>query len=196
MTRRLVVQEFLTLDGVMQGPGGPDEDRSGGFDLGGWEQQGEPDEVGGRFVMGGIEEATGLLIGRVTYDIWADYWPNHLDNPVGRIIDGYDRHVASRTLVEPLSWSGTNLISDDLPRRVAALKERGSGSIIVMGSGGLVQSLIEHDLIDEYRLLIHPIILGKGKKLFRDEAARASLRLVEAVTSPTGVVLATYVPAR
>jgi dihydrofolate reductase len=193
----VIVQEFLTLDGVMQGPGGADEDRSGGFDLGGWQlgyKPDQPDEVGRDYIMAGLEAASGLLLGRVTYAIFADYWPKNREGRVGEVMNGFDNYVVSRTLTEPLSWAGTHLIKEDAPSAIERLKKDDAGDMIVIGSGGLVQTLVENDLVDEFRLLIHPIVLGRGKRLFRDGLTPHNFRVADSVTTPTGIVLLTLKP--
>ena len=193
---RIVVSEFLTLDGVMQAPGGEDEDRSGGFEYGGW-QGPYFDDVGGKAVTEMMARTDGLLLGRKTYEIFAGYWPTATE--VGDIADRMNtlpKYVVSTTLDEPLAWQNSTLIKDDVPNRLAKLKEQPGGDLLVFGSGGLAQTLMEHDLIDEYRLMIHPIVLGSGKRLFRDGNPKAGLRLVDSFVSSTGTFIATYVPER
>ena len=193
--RKLIVGEFLSLDGVMQAPGGPDEDPSGGFEHGGWQQQ-YSDEAFGRFVTKGLETTGGLLLGRVTYEIFAGYWPSAPpDNPLAGIINALPKYVVSTTLREPLSWTNSTLIADDVPARIAQLKEEDGQDLRVIGSGGLAQTLMEHDLVDEYQLIIHPLILGDGKRLFREGNPKSALTLVDSTPSTTGVILARYVPA-
>jgi dihydrofolate reductase len=189
---KLLVQEFLTLDGVMQGPGGPDEDRSDGFDQGGWLMP-YGDAASGKFVRGGIDSAGAFLLGRKTYDIFASYWP-FADNDLAHTMNQTRKFVASRTLSEPLSWDNSTLIKGDAADAIARIKETEASDLLVFGSGGLVQTLIAKGLVDELRLLIHPLVLGKGKRLFRDAEAQARLRLADWVVTTTGVVLATYVP--
>ena len=193
--RKLIVGEFLSLDGVMQAPGGPDEDPSGGFEHGGWQQL-YSDEVFGSFVTKEFETTGGLLLGRVTYEIFAGYWPSApADNPLAGLINALPKYAVSTTLREPLSWTNSTLIADDVPARIARLKEEDGQDLRVIGSGQLAQTLIEHDLVDEYQLIIHPLILGSGKRLFREGNPKAALRLVECTPSTTGVVIARYVPA-
>jgi dihydrofolate reductase len=193
---RIVVSEYLTLDGVMQGPGDPNEDRSGGFDQGGW-QIPFFDDTFGAFVMGGFAETGGLLLGRRTWEIFAAFWPNQpADDPLAGTLNAVPKHVASTTLAEPLSWENSRLLGDDVPGAVRSLREGDGKDIQVIGSGELVQTLIEHDLVDEYRLMVHPLVLGSGKRLFRDAAASTRLRLVESTPTTTGVLLLTYAPAR
>lgn len=191
---KIIVSEFLTLDGVMQAPGDPNEDRSGGFDKGGW-QLAYFDDTFGEFVMGGFASAEAMLLGRLTYENFAAYWPNAAaDDPVADSMNGVRKYVASTTLSEPLAWQNSTLLKGDVAEEVANLRAAPGGDIQVIGSGALVQTLIEHDLVDEYRLMIHPLVLGKGKRLFRNENAQAKLRLVDSKPTSTGVLLLTYVP--
>jgi dihydrofolate reductase len=191
---KIVLSEFLTLDGVMQGPGGPDEDRSGGFDKGGW-QLGFADDTLGRFVRGGLTSAGGYLLGRRTYDIFAGYWPSQgADNAVAAPMNSKPKFVVSRTLREPLSWHNSTLINTDLATRVRELKSEAGHDIMVIGSGDLAQTLMADDLVDEYRLMVYPVVLGEGKRLFRDANATRRLRLTDSLATSTGVLLLTYVP--
>jgi dihydrofolate reductase len=193
---RIIVSEFLTLDGVMQAPGAPDEDRDGGFSHGGW-QLAHPDDRVGSYVMDGINAAGGLLLGRRTYDIFAGYWPNQpADDPIASIFNPMPKYVVSTTLREPLPWENSHLISDDVPGAVQHLRDGAGNDIQVIGSSELVQALVRHDLVDEYRLMVHPFVLGTGKRLFRAEAGDARLKLVASEATPTGVLLLTYVPER
>jgi dihydrofolate reductase len=187
----LVAGTFLTLDGVMQGPGGPDEDLSGGFDHGGW-SVGYWDEAMGEIITGWTARADALLLGRGTYEIFAAHWP-HVpeDDPVGAVLNRAPKYVASTTL-KTVEWNNSTLIEGDVPRAVAALKDGRSGEVQVHGSGGLLQTLIEHDLIDEYRLWTFPVLLGSGKRLFEAGTIPAGLELIESTTSSTGVVINRY----
>jgi dihydrofolate reductase len=192
---QIVVSEFLTLDGVMQGPGGADEDRSGGFDKGGW-QLGYGDEATGRFLFAAWDETDALLLGRRTYDIFAGYWPTVApDDRVGRLMNGFPKYVASTTLSEPLAWERSTLLNGDVPRAVADLRSGPGRQIQVIGSGELVQTLIQHGLVDRYQLMVYPLVLGTGKRLFRDGTAGTRLKLVESIPTSTGILLSTYVPA-
>ena len=191
---RIVLQEFLTLDGVMQGPGGPDEDRSDGFDKGGW-QLGHADGKLGKFVLDGLNGAAGYLLGRRTYDIFAGYWPNQAaDDVVAAPMNSKPKFVASRTLTEPLSWQNSTLISGDVVSGLRRLKADVDGEIVVIGSGDLAQTLMANDLVDAFRLMIYPVVLGEGKRLFRDADATKKVRLADSVTTSTGILLLTYVP--
>jgi dihydrofolate reductase len=192
--RKLVVAEGLTLDGVMQAPGDPDEDRSGGFDDGGW-QMPYFDEVAGEAVGKSMAETGAFLFGRRTYEIMASHWPNVPEGDMfADVLNGLPKYVASKTLQEPLAWANSNLLGQDLPTAIKDIKKEDGGNIVVLGSGNLVQTLIQHDLIDEYALMIHPLVLGTGKKLFEDGLAKVSLRLLDSMTTTTGVVFASYAP--
>jgi dihydrofolate reductase len=192
---KLVVAEFLSLDGVMQAPGDVDEDREGGFEHGGW-QRPYFDDVAGERIGGSMAQTGSFLFGRKTYENMAAFWPTQPDDdPFAKILNALPKYVASTTLSEPLSWEPSTLLQDDVPKAVAELKEGEGGNIVVLGSGGLVQTLYENDLVDEYSLMITPIVLGGGKKLFRELPMKA-LKLADSVTTSTGVVMATYVPER
>jgi dihydrofolate reductase len=193
--RKLVVSEFLTLDGVMQSPGYPDEDPSGGFEYGGW-QMPLMDEVAGADIMAGMAATDALLLGRVTYEIFAGYWPTaSADDPIADTINAFTKYAVSTTLREPLDWENSHLIGGDVPEEVGKLKQGTGKDIQVIGSGVLVQTLMEHDLVDEYRLMIYPLVLGKGKRLFREGSPKKSLRLSDSKISGNGVLIATYIPA-
>ena len=193
--RKLSVAEFVSLDGVMQAPGGEDEDREGGFQHGGW-QQPYFDDVGGERIGASMAQTGAFLFGRKTYEIFAGYWPTQPDDdPFAKILNGLPKYVASTTLTEPLAWEPSTLLHGDVAKAVAELKEGEGGAIVVLGSGGLVQTLYENDLVDEYALMINPIVLGSGKRLFRDVPMKP-LKLAESVTTSTGVLMATYVPDR
>jgi dihydrofolate reductase len=190
--RRLVVTEFLTLDGVMQAPGDPNEDRSGGFDQGGWQLKYFDDALGA-FVMEGLATTGGFLLGRTTYENFARHWPNQPDDdPLAGTFNSMPKHVVSTTLSEPLAWQNSSVITGDVPAAIAALKAGDGKEIQVIGSGELVQTLIEHDLVDEYRLMVHPIAMGKGKRLFREETGPTRLRLVDSKSTSTGVLILRY----
>jgi dihydrofolate reductase len=191
---RIVVSEFLTLDGVMQAPGDPDEDRSGGFDHGGW-QLAYFDDIFGSTLMEAFAASGGMLLGRRTYEGFAAHWPNQpADDPLAGTMNGMQKYVVSTTLAEPLAWQNSTLIKADVPGEVAKLKEGSGKDIQVIGSGELVQTLIQHDLVDAYRLMVHPLVVGKGKRLFRDDTALTKLRLVDSKPTTTGVLILTYEP--
>jgi dihydrofolate reductase len=146
--------------------------------------------------MGGMAGAGAFLLGRRTYETFAAFWPNQpADDPLAPTMNAMPKYVVSTTLSEPLSWENSTLIRDDVPAAIAALREGAGKDIEVIGSGELVQTLIRHGLVDEYRLMVHPIVLGKGKRLFRDLDAPSRLRLVESKPTSTGVLLLTFVPA-
>jgi dihydrofolate reductase len=193
--RKVILTTFLSLDGVMQGPGGPDEDRSGGFEHGGW-QMPYFDDVMGKEADEGMGSADAMLLGRKTYEIFAAYWPNQPDDaPFAAFLNSIPKYVASRTLKEPLEWANSTLIKGDVAEEVRKLKEQAGGDISVLGSGELAQTLMEHGLVDEYALWIHPLVLGSGKRVFRDGGPKIPLSLVGSKTSGTGVLLLTYRPA-
>ncbi len=184
----------LTLDGVMQAPGRPEEDLRGDFEHGGWAQP-YFDEVMGSIAAEGIAKGGSLLLGRRTYEDLAAFWPTQSDdNPFTAVMNDFQKYVASTTLEEPLSWNKSTLLKGDAAEAVAALKEQPGKDLVVLGSGELVQSLMRRRLIDEYVLLIHPLILGSGRRLFTDGGSSAELRLVDTKTTTTGVVIATYQP--
>ncbi len=187
---KVVVFTNLTLDGVMQAPGRPDEDRRGGFEHGGWATPYAAMESAGE----SMANTSALLLGRRTYEDFYTVWPNRTDNPYTAVLDNTQKYVASTTLSEPLSWSNSTLLKGDVAEAVARLKEEPGKDLVVLGSGELVQSLMRRHLVDEYVLLIHPLVLGSGRRLFTDGGAFAALRLVDTKTTTTGVVIATYQP--
>lgn len=188
---KIVVTNHLTLDGVMQAPAGPDEDRRGGFEHGGWAAPNN-DEVMGRVMGEGMSQGGSLLLGRWTYEAFHAFWPHQKDNPYTEVLNNTQKYVASTTLAEPLPWMNSTLLEGDAGEAVARLKEQSDKDIVVLGSGELIQSLMRHNLIDEYLLLIHPVVLGSGRRLFPDGSPFADLRLVDSVTTTTGVVIARY----
>jgi dihydrofolate reductase len=189
---KIVVTTNLSLDGVMQAPSHPEEDRRGDFEHGGWATP-YVDSVMAAEMAKGIEKGGAMLFGRRTYEQFATYWPHQPDeNPYAAVLNSREKYVASTTLAEPLPWANSTLLSGDVPAAVAELRERPGKDIVVLGSGALAQTLKSHDLVDEYVLSIHPLVLGSGKRLFPDGGAYAKLDLVESVTTTTGVVIATY----
>jgi len=190
----VVVTNHLTLDGVMQAPGRPDEDVRGGFDRGGWALP-YNDPVMGRVMGEGMAQTGALLLGRRTYEDFASVWPHRKDNPFTDVLNNVQKYVASTTLTEPLPWKNSTLLEGDAADAVADLKQQPGPDLAILGSGELIQSLRRRNLIDEYVLLIHPLVLGSGRRLFPDGTSPADLRLVDSVTTTTGVMIATYQPA-
>ncbi len=192
--RKLVVVEFVTLDGVMQGLGSPDEDRDGGFAYGGW---GAPymDDVQMRAAVDAMAATTGYLLGRKTFEKMAAFWPYQPDdNPMAAHLTATPKYVLTRSLREP-GWNNAHVLSGDLGEEVATLKGDGEGNVVVLGSGELVQQLIAQDLVDGYRLFLHPLVLGTGKRLFGTTDQPKRLRLLEAVPTTTGVLILSYAAA-
>jgi dihydrofolate reductase len=192
--RQLRVIEFLSLDGVMQSPGDPEEDTEGGFRHGGW-QPPYFDDVLATESAKGMAATDAYIFGRKTYEKMAAFWPTAAaDDPYAKHLNSTPKYVASRTL-ESVDWEGSELIDGDVAEFVAALKAQDGGNIAVLGSGDLVQTLIAHDLVDEYYLIVFPILLGGGKRLFRDADHATKLELVDSVTTGTGGLILTYRPA-
>jgi dihydrofolate reductase len=189
----IIVFENLTLDGVMQAPGRRDEDLRGGFRHGGWATP-YADPVLGRVAGESMASTGGLLLGRRTYEDFYAVWPNRTDNPFTEVLNNTQKYVASTTLKEPLPWINSTLLKGDVPGAVAGLRAQPGKDIVVLGSGELVQTLMQHNLVDQYVLLIHPLVLGSGRRLFADGSAFAALHLVDTKTTTTGVVIATYQP--
>jgi dihydrofolate reductase len=192
--RKIVVFNSLTLDGVMQAPARPDEDRRGGFEHGGWAIS-YADPVMAGVAGEGMARGGGLLFGRRTYEDFYSVWPNRTDNPFTDVLNKSPKYVTSTTLVEPLPWSNSTLLKGDVPEAVARLKEESGGDLVILGSGELIRSLMPRNLIDTYILLIHPLVLGSGRRLFADGGSSARLKLIDTKPTTTGVVIATYVPA-
>jgi dihydrofolate reductase len=189
---RIVVTNSLTLDGVMQAPARRDEDTRGGFSHGGWAAP-YNDSVMGAAMAGRISQGGSMLLGRRTYEDLASVWP-HMpeDNPYTKVINERRKYVVSSTLEDPLAWNNSVLLKGDAIEAVRMLRVQEPGNLSILGSGELVQSLMRADLIDEFVLLIHPLVLGEGIRLFADEGAFANLRLVDSLTTTTGVIIATY----
>jgi dihydrofolate reductase len=187
--RELIVNTFLTLDGVMQAPGGPEEDPSGGFEHGGW-SFGYWDEQMGESMGDFMGKPFDLVLGRKTYEIFAAHWPHSQEDGADEL-NGATKHVASTTLTE-LEWQNSRLIEGDVVAGVRALKEQDGPELQVHGSANLIQTLLEHDLVDEFRLFIYPLVLGKGKRLFGDGTIPANLKLTDSKVSSTGVMVNTY----
>jgi dihydrofolate reductase len=194
--RKVIVNEFMSLDGVVQAPGGADEDTTGGFKHGGWHLR-FFDELAQQRVLEGIVGAGGFLLGRRTYEIFAAYWPNapEEEQVIAEPLNTKPKYVASTTLTGPLEWQNSTVLEGGVADAVAALKQDDDADLHVIGSTQLVQTLIEHDLVDEFRLMIDPLVLGGGKRLFPDDGALRLLRLVDSQATTTGAILATYVPS-
>jgi dihydrofolate reductase len=196
---RIVVTEFLTLDGVMQAPGASDEDQEGGFAHGGWQFEREFfDDAFGQYLAASYSSSGGMLLGRRTYDIFAKYWPNQgPDNDFAATMNGLPKYVVSTTLREPLAWQNSHLISGDVAGELRRLKAADGQDLHVIGSAELVQTLVRHDLVDAYELMVHPVVIGTGKRLFHEEQPQPMhLRLLDSKTTTTGVLLLTYLPER
>jgi len=191
--RRLIVSTFLTLDGVMQAPGGPGEDDDGGFAYGGWSVNYWDDRMG-EVMDKATSSPFAMVLGRKTYDIMAAYWPNAPEEEGGRVFNEATKYVASRGR-PTLEWSNSVLIEPDAAAGLAALKAEDGPELQVHGSSNLIQTLLRHNLIDEYRLWVFPVVIGSGKRLFANGAIPAGLRLVDSTVSTTGVVIGTYEPA-
>jgi dihydrofolate reductase len=195
--RKLIADEWVTLDGVMQAPGQADEDTSGGFRHGGW-HVGYFDDIAQRWVVEGVVKAGGFLLGRRTYEIFAAHWPNASEEEqvLAEPLNTKPKYVASRTLTEPLDWRNSTVLQGDVAEAVAALKQEDGEDLHVIGSSQLVQTLVERDLVDEFQVMIDPVVVGGGKRLFRDDGVRRPLRLVDSQVTTTGVIIATYAPAK
>ncbi|MFI6452436.1 dihydrofolate reductase family protein [Streptosporangium amethystogenes] len=192
--RKLMVMTFVSLDGVMQGPGGPDEDREGGFEHGGWAVPHFDDHLL-QLIAGITGRAGALLLGRKTYEEFAATWPlAEDDDPIGARLNSMPKYVASRTL-DAVTWQNSTLLNGDAAKAVAELKRGEGGEIQVHGSAGLIQTLVEHDLVDEFQVTVFPVLVGSGKRLFGSGTVPASLRLASSTTLGTGVVVSTYTRA-
>jgi dihydrofolate reductase len=189
--RKVVAVEHVTLDGVMQAPGRADEDTRGGFEHGGWAVP-NTDEAMGRVMGERMARGGALLLGRRTYEDFFGFWPTQTDNPYTEVLNSTQKYVASRTLQEPLPWQNSTLLDGDAAVAVANLKAEPGDDIGMLGSGELVRSLMRHDLVDEFVFMIHPLVLGSGRRLFDESDEFLALRLVDNVTTTTGVLIATY----
>jgi dihydrofolate reductase len=187
----LIVTEFVTLDGVAQAPGAPDEDSNTGFTHGGWQAPYMDDESGG-VVFEQARSMDALLLGRRTYEIFADYWPTAPEEiPFAGLLNRVPKYVASRTLADPLTWPGSTVVAESIPAGIAALKERHE-EVHVIGSLDLVQSLLRFGLVDRFDLWMYPLLLGSGKRVFAEGTVPTALRVTESVTHPNGVLQITY----
>ena len=192
--RKLIASTFTSLDGVMQAPGGPDEDPTENFTLGGWTFAFE-DEAMDLSAAGFDGKDRELVLGRKTYEIFAAYWPHQTeDNPIARTFNAAKKHVASRTL-KSLQWNNSSVLGGDIVSAITALKGQPGHDLQIIGSGNLIQTLQAASLIDEYNVWTYPVVLGGGKRLFENGARPCALRLVASKVSTTGVVMSTYVPA-
>jgi dihydrofolate reductase len=194
MMRELLVTTFLTLDGVMQGPGGPGEDDSGGFTHGGWSVN-YWDDLMGQVMGEATSKPFAMVLGRTTYDIMAAYWPHASEEEGAKPLNEATKYVASRGRPNLDAWSNSVLVEGDAAEGIAALKKQDGPELQVHGSGNLVQTLMRHNLVDRYRLWVFPVLLGSGKRLFADGTVPAGLKLVDSKVSTTGVVIGTYEPA-
>jgi dihydrofolate reductase len=192
--RKLIASTFVSLDGVMQAPGGPEEDPTGAFAFGGWSFS-YWDEVMDQSMRGFDGKDRELVLGRRTYEMFAAYWPHQpADHPIAQTFNAARKHVASRTL-ETLDWNNSTPLRGDVVAAIAALKSQAGHDLQIIGSGNLIQTLRAASLIDEYTVWTFPVVLGHGKRLFEAGAKAGALRLVASQTSTTGVVMSTYVPA-
>jgi dihydrofolate reductase len=194
---RIVVAEFMSLDGVVQAPGGPDEDRDGGFAHGGWSHPYFDPEVMGSFIAAGMAQNAALLFGRRTWQTMAGAWPDQASDPFADQMNAIPKYVVTRTLSDAdLTWNNTTRIpGDEAVERIRALRATDGGNLLVMGSPTLVRTLLREGLVDELQLMIEPVILGGGKRIFPDDGTLHPLELVSTITSGTGVQICTYRPA-
>lgn len=194
--RKLIASAWMTLDGVVQGPSYADEDRSGGFDRGGW-HSGYFDDLSMQWVTEGVGDAGGYLLGRGTYDLFAAHWPNASaeEQLLGEPLNTRPKYVASTTLAEPLEWQNSTLLRGNVGGAVRALKAQAGADLLLIGSPVLMQTLLEDNLVDELRVMIDPLVLGAGKRLFGTDVSSRPLRLVESQLTSTGAIIATYAPA-
>jgi dihydrofolate reductase len=191
--RKVIANEWMTLDGVVQAPIYADEDTTGGFEHGGWHSR-YFDDLSMRWVIENVGGAGGFLLGRGTYEIFAAYWPDAPEDQqvLAEPLNELPKYVASTTLVEPLGWRNSTLLRGDLREAVSALKSQQGRDLHVIGSPGLVQSLMQHGLLDELRVMVDPVVVGGGKRLFPDDGALRALRLVDSQVTTTGAIVATY----
>jgi dihydrofolate reductase len=190
---KLMATMMVTLDGVYQGPGGPDEDRRGGFERGGWTEAHADAEMG-PILTEMFERADALLLGRKTWEIWEPYWPQHDDNPFGHRINVLPKYVPSTTLKDP-TWQNTHVLDGDVEAAVRELKARPGRELQVHGSGELLRWLLERDLVDELNLRLYPVVVGDGLRLFPEQGQTHALTLAESRSLPSGLTLLTYRPA-
>lgn len=189
--RQIIAFINLTLDGVMQAPGRPDEDTRGGFPHGGWAVPFQAMSSGGDLMA----STAALLFGRRTYEDFYGFWPNQGDNFFTGVLNNMQKYVASNTLREPLPWQNSTLLDGDVAAKLREIKAQDGNDIVILGSGDLIQNLMKDNLIDRYVLLIHPLVLGSGRRLFPDGGVPATLKLTDTKSTDTGVIVATYQPA-
>jgi dihydrofolate reductase len=191
--RRVIVNEWMTLNGVVQAPSYADEDTTGGFEHGGWHRP-YFDDASMRWVIDNVTGAGGFLLGRRTYETFAAHWPNapEEEQVLAQPLNTLPKYVASTTLSGPLEWQNSRLLQGDVAEAVAALKQEEGGDLLVIGSTVLVQTLTQHALVDEFRLMIDPLVVGGGKRLFREDDALKPLRLLDSQVTTTGAIIATY----
>jgi dihydrofolate reductase len=191
--RRLIADEWLTFDGVAQAPGYPDEDTTGGFKFGGWHMQ-YADEAFQEWVVKNLNEAGGFLLGRRTYESFAAHWPDagEEEQAMAQPLNTLPKYVASRTLTDPLEWENSTVLRGEVHDAVAGLKEEEGNDLHVIGSTDLVQTLLQHDLLDELRVIIDPVIVGGGKRILRDDGTLRPMRLADSQVTTTGAIMATY----
>ena len=194
--RKVIVNEWMTLDGVVQAPISPAEDPTGGFAHGGWHVPHTADPSFQRWAVENLTGAGGFLFGRHTYELFAAHWPSASPEEqfLAEPLNTRPKYVASTTLAEPLAWQNSTLLGADVATAVAALKRKQGGDLLVIGSTELVRTLLEHGLVDELRLMIDPVIVGGGKRLFPNDGALRTLRLSNSTVTTTGAIIATYVP--
>jgi dihydrofolate reductase len=194
--RKVIVQVWMTLDGVVQAPGAPDEDATGGFRHGGWSLR-YFDDAAMEWAAANVTGAGGYLLGRRTYQAFAAHWPNASEEEqvLAEPLNTRPKYVASTTLTEPLEWQNSTLLKGDVAEAVADLKQEDGGDLLAIGSTRLVQTLVERDLVDELRVMVDPLLVGGGKRLFASDGALRPLRLLDSRVTTSGAILATYAPA-
>lgn len=194
--RKLIVQEWMTLDGVIQAPGMKDEDRSGGFEHGGWSIP-YFEDASMKWAVDNLNEAGGFVLGRRTYELFAGHWPEASaeEQPMAKPLNSKPKFVATKTLTE-LEWENSTVLQGDVAEAVAALKKENGGDLLVIGSAELVKTLVKHGLVDEYRVMIDPLVVGGGKRLFPEDGVLSELKLVDSEATETGAILATYEAAK
>ena len=194
--RKVIVNEWMSLDGVVQAPAYADEDTRGAFKHGGWHLR-YFEDVSMRWVVENVTQAGGFLLGRRTYEVFAAYWPKapEEEQALAQAMNTLPKYVASRTLEQPLAWQNSRLLQGDIAAAVAALKRADGKDLLVIGSTELAQTLIANDLVDEFRMMIDPVVLGGGRRVFHDDGVLKPLRLVFSEVTTTGAILATYARA-